>query len=151
MDINLFSQRLAIIRKEKGFSQEALGAAVGLSRFTVIEWEAGRKTPDLSTASKIAEILQVSLDFLSGNNLALGEQSSSSSSLTLQQPAAPPRSREIPYFGGDILTLLSLAREKIKAQAGTLTPDEREAVGMLLSLCARHLDGDEEQDHLKQG
>lgn len=138
--------------KLRGVStQDAMAEKAQISQAHFSNVLNSKDRPSLKLLERIAKALACELEINLRPIEVIREQSSSSSSLTLQQPAAPPRSRETPYFGGDILTLLSLAREKIKAQAGTLTPDEREAVGMLLSLCARHLDGDEEQDHLKQG
>ena len=141
--------RIATKRKAANLNQDQLSEMVNVSQAHISRIESDTDKPSFALLERIAEALACELEINLRPIEETREQSSSSSSLTLQQPAAPPRSREIPYFGGDILTLLSLAREKIKAQAGTLTPDEREAVGMLLSLCARHLDGDEEQgDHL---
>lgn len=48
-------------------SQEELGKRVGLSRFPIIDWEAGRKVPDILTASKMAVLFGVSLDYLLGD------------------------------------------------------------------------------------
>lgn len=67
MDMKTFAQRLSEARKANKLSQEELGKLVGLSRFPVIDWEAGRKAPDLDVASDLAKMLGVSLDFLVGN------------------------------------------------------------------------------------
>ncbi len=48
-------------------SQEELGKRVGLSRFPIIDWEAGRKVPDILTTSKMAVLFGVSLDYLLGD------------------------------------------------------------------------------------
>ena len=142
-------EQIASLRKMRGMKQHELANEVDTAQGHVSKIENNSYNPSVALLERIAEALACELEINLHPREEIREQSLSSSSLTPQQPAAPPRSRDIPYFGGDILTLLSLAREKIKAQAGTLTPDEREAVGMLLSLCARHLDGDEEQgDHL---
>lgn len=66
MDIQKFAKRLEAARKAKKLSQEELGKAVGLSRFPVIDWEAGRKTPDLKIAAEIASCLGVSFNYLIG-------------------------------------------------------------------------------------
>jgi transcriptional regulator with XRE-family HTH domain len=67
MNIKLFSKRLEELRKEKKLSQEELGKRVGLSRFPIIDWEAGRKAPDILPTSKMAVLIGVSLDYLLGD------------------------------------------------------------------------------------
>lgn len=67
MNRKLFAKRLEELRKTKRLSQEELGKYVGLSRFPVIDWEAGRKVPDVITASKMADLLGVTLDYLLGD------------------------------------------------------------------------------------
>lgn len=75
MDKIKFAQRLEEARKAKKLSQEELGKLLGLSRFPIIDWEAGRKSPDLFMASKIADCLDVSFDYLMGTSDDLKEGS----------------------------------------------------------------------------
>ncbi|MGI6252099.1 MAG: helix-turn-helix transcriptional regulator [Aminivibrio sp.] len=68
MKTTLFAKRLKECRDLRGLSQEALGKAVDMSRFSVIEWEASRQVPNAMVAAKIAEVLKVSLDYLLGRD-----------------------------------------------------------------------------------
>lgn len=61
-----FGERLKALRLERGIKQDDLAAAVGVSRYTLIRWEAGTFEPKLSDLVKLAQILEVSLDVLTG-------------------------------------------------------------------------------------
>ena len=58
------SEKIQILRKKKGLSQENLANMLGLSRQTVFKWEAGESTPDIDNIKKLAEIFGVSFDLL---------------------------------------------------------------------------------------
>ena len=64
-----FGNRLKALRQARSIKQEDLAAALNVSRFTVLRWEAGEYEPRLSELVKIAEALNVSLD-----ELMTGEQ-----------------------------------------------------------------------------
>lgn len=61
-----FSERLILLRKQKGFSQEQLGAEVGVTRQTVSKWELGETTPEMDKLIKLAELFGITLDELAG-------------------------------------------------------------------------------------
>lgn len=56
--------RLAQLRKENGYSQEALAEKLGLSRQAVSKWERGESSPDTDTLIELAKLYSVSLDEL---------------------------------------------------------------------------------------
>ena len=51
--------KIAEVRKSKGFTQQALAKAVGLTQGAVAHWESGRRQPPLAMLRKIAEALGV--------------------------------------------------------------------------------------------
>ncbi len=59
-----FSQKLARLRKSKGWSQEKLAAYVGVSRQAVAKWESGQGYPDVENLVLISDLLKISLDKL---------------------------------------------------------------------------------------
>lgn len=61
---NLFGKNLKNLRISEGLSQRALGKRLGVCNQTVSFWESGSREPDLDTLVKIAEIVNVSVDFL---------------------------------------------------------------------------------------
>ena len=60
----IFSEKLQILRKNKGFTQEALAEKLGVSRQAVAKWESGQIYPDISNLISISELLNVSVDYL---------------------------------------------------------------------------------------
>ena len=61
-----FGERLAALRKERGMSQEELAEKLQLTRQTISKWETGASTPDLELLIQLAEVFDVSVDFLLG-------------------------------------------------------------------------------------
>lgn len=52
---------IARLREEKGWTQEQLASAVGVTRYTVIGWEADSRLPSLEKADKLAKALDCSI------------------------------------------------------------------------------------------
>ncbi len=49
---------------DAGMEVNELAEAIGVSRYTVTEWIVGRRTPKLTTAAKICDVLGKPLDWL---------------------------------------------------------------------------------------
>lgn len=58
------AQRLAEMRREKGYSQEELAAQLGLSRQAVSKWERAESSPDTGNLIALARLYGVTLDEL---------------------------------------------------------------------------------------
>ena len=58
--------RLAALRKEKGYSQEDLAEKLGVSRQAVSKWENGEASPDTNNLIALADLYGISLDELVG-------------------------------------------------------------------------------------
>ena len=58
------AQRLAAMRREKGYSQEELANRLGLSRQAVSKWESGATQPELSKLIELSKLYSVSVDEL---------------------------------------------------------------------------------------
>lgn len=58
------AQRLANMRRGKGYSQEALAAKLGLSRQAVSKWERAESQPDTGNLIALADLYGVTLDEL---------------------------------------------------------------------------------------
>ena len=63
---NLFPQRLRICRKRKGISCSVLSELCGMSKNMVSRYESGSQVPTLNSAVQLANVLDVSLDWLCG-------------------------------------------------------------------------------------
>ena len=69
-----FEDKLIALRKRKGLSQEDLASELNVSRQSVFKWESGQNTPDISKLKKIAQLFEVSLDFLLDDNQTFKEK-----------------------------------------------------------------------------
>ncbi len=63
----IFSEKLQVLRKLKGFTQEELGERLSVSRQAVAKWEAGQAYPDIVNLIGISELLNVTVDYLVKN------------------------------------------------------------------------------------
>lgn len=63
MDIKT-ADRLIELRKANGYSQEALGEKLGVSRQAISKWERGESSPDTDNLISLAEIYGITLDEL---------------------------------------------------------------------------------------
>lgn len=61
MDI---SERLQDLRKKSKYSQEEVADILGISRQAVSKWESGQGKPEIENIIKLADIYNVSTDFL---------------------------------------------------------------------------------------
>ncbi len=59
-----FGENLKRIREEKGYTQQTLADRLFVTRQAVSRWEGGSRYPDLMTAKKMSQFLEVSLDDL---------------------------------------------------------------------------------------
>ncbi len=60
----IFSEKLQVMRKNKGFTQEALAERLNVSRQAVAKWESGQVYPDIGNLIEISNLLNVSVDYL---------------------------------------------------------------------------------------
>ena len=59
-----FGENLKNVREQKGYTQQTLADYLYVTRQAVSRWEGGSRYPDLMTAKKMAQFLEVSLDEL---------------------------------------------------------------------------------------
>ena len=59
-----FSEKLQILRKNKGLTQEALADKLNVSRQAVAKWESGQAYPDISNLIQISDLMSVTVDYL---------------------------------------------------------------------------------------
>ena len=66
MEQNIIGTTIAALRREKGLTQDALAAQLGVSAQAVSKWENGLSCPDILMLPEIAEFFGVSVDTLFG-------------------------------------------------------------------------------------
>lgn len=59
-----FSEKLRLLRKNKGITQEQLAEKLGVSRIAVAKWEAGQTYPDIMNLIGISDMMNVTVDYL---------------------------------------------------------------------------------------
>lgn len=60
----IFSEKLQILRKSKGLTQESLADKLAVSRQAVAKWEASQVYPDIFNLVQISNLMNVSVDYL---------------------------------------------------------------------------------------
>lgn len=60
----IFADKLIMLRKKNGMSQEDLANEIGVSRQSVSKWESAQSIPDLTKIIKISKFFGVSTDYL---------------------------------------------------------------------------------------
>lgn len=60
----IFPEKLQLLRKSKGFTQEEFAETLHVSRQAVAKWEAGQTYPDIANLIQISNLLNVTVDYL---------------------------------------------------------------------------------------
>ena len=68
------SEKIKIVRKARGYSQEELGKKVGVTRQTVFDWEKGNYEPNLDSMRFLTQELEVSFDTLLDEDIDLNDR-----------------------------------------------------------------------------
>ena len=63
-----FSERLKELRKQARLTQVELAGKLGIVQSSYADWERGKKKPTQDNLVKIAQVLNVSVDYLVGNS-----------------------------------------------------------------------------------
>lgn len=66
-DMNKIGKKISSLRKEKGITQMGLADKLGISFQAVSNWERGNTMPDISKLPELAEILDVTIEELLGD------------------------------------------------------------------------------------
>ena len=68
-----FAERLKELRKQAPFTQVELAKRLGIGQSSYADWERGKKNPTQENLIRLAQILNVSVDYLVGNSEAKSE------------------------------------------------------------------------------
>ena len=64
--MTIFPERLKQLRQKKGLTQKDIADLVHVNRVTYTNWEKGNREPSFENLIKLADSLEVSLDWLFG-------------------------------------------------------------------------------------
>jgi transcriptional regulator with XRE-family HTH domain len=116
----MFSERLKSLRKASGLLQQDMADKIGITKSAYGYYEQGKTIPDVITARKIADILDVSVDYLLGNSdfkkaPELTPKDEKDIEKTLEQMVADLESgQEGPSFYGGNMELSEYDREVMR-------------------------------------
>lgn len=60
----IFSEKLQLLRKNKGYTQEEFAEKLNVSRQAVAKWESGQAYPDIANLIQISNMMNVTVDYL---------------------------------------------------------------------------------------
>ena len=69
-----FAERLKELRKQAHLTQVELAKRLGIGQSSYADWERGKKNPTQENLIRLAQILNVSVDYLVGNSEAKSEE-----------------------------------------------------------------------------
>ena len=64
--MKIFGARLREVRKSKKLTQKELAEQIGIKQNSYSDWETGKNEPSLENLVKLADLFEVSLDWLFG-------------------------------------------------------------------------------------
>jgi len=93
-----FGNRLKTVREEKGLKREEVATIIGTSAAIIGRYERNERTPSIDIAKKIAEALDVSLDYLVGETSVLLKDRKMIYRLEILQKVKPAYKERILYM-----------------------------------------------------
>lgn len=96
-----FEKRVAELRKQNKISQDELSKKIGVHQNVIGRYERGEAKPSIEVASAIADIFNVSLDYLVGKTEFLVDEDIANRILTIQK--LPDTDREHILFALDAM------------------------------------------------
>ncbi len=77
----IFADKLILLRKKAGWSQEELAEQMNVTRQSVSKWEGAQSVPDLDKMIRLSELFGVSTDYLLKNEIEEAEHINSSNDM----------------------------------------------------------------------
>lgn len=69
-----FHEKLKMLRKKEGFTQQEVADLVHVDRVRITNWENGKREPNFENLSMLACIFEVSIDYLLGDYLEISKE-----------------------------------------------------------------------------
>ena len=77
----IFADKLILLRKKAGWSQEELAEQMNVTRQSVSKWEGAQSVPDLDKMIRLSELFGVSTDYLLKDEIEQAEHINSSNDI----------------------------------------------------------------------
>ncbi len=88
--MSTLGKKIAARRRELGLTQTAFAESLYVTRQTVGRWEQGAATPDIETVVRIANLLQVSCDYLLRDDVPVASGTDAGEALLASDDALQP-------------------------------------------------------------
>jgi len=131
--IPALTSRLRLLRQMKNWTQEEFGRKLNVSKVTVSSYESGVRTPDAKTLIKIADLFDVSVDYLLGRTDGKNEGYTSEVLVSEDEKELLERFRNLSE--NDAKVLLQLAR--VLERRGQIS-DELSPVTQIITEQGKH-------------
>ena len=92
------SQKLVILRKTKGITQDELANILDVSRQSVYKWESGQCYPEVPKIIKMKEIFEISIDDLLDDNFEVALPEKKKRRSQKKDDVAQPSKEETPVL-----------------------------------------------------
>ena len=120
-------QRISELRKSYGYSQEYLAEKMNVSRQAVSKWEQDLSAPDTYNLIALAELLDVSVEYLATGKKPVTPQ---------EMPPAPPAPQHRGIGAGQIVGMILLCMGLFALILGFLFSEELIGIGAILMIYA---------------
>ena len=91
-----FQEKLVILRKARGLTQDEFASAVGVSRQAVYKWESGQSYPEVQKLLEMKTLFSISIDNLLDDNYDVPRPEKKKRRRAAATPAAEPVATEEP-------------------------------------------------------
>ena len=109
-----FAEKLKMIRKQAGMSQEKLAEKLGVSRQAVTKWETDTGIPDIDNIIALSKLFDISIDELLGNRNAEKKQIDYLFESVTEYDIDEPKRYDMKFGGAKQLVLSGYDGEKIR-------------------------------------
>ena len=91
----ILAEKIALLRRQNGWSQEELADQLNVSRQAVSKWEGGTSIPDLDKILKLSALFEVSTDYLLKDELE-AQETAEPEPEPVAEPESEPDAEEAP-------------------------------------------------------
>ena len=101
----MFSDRIARLRKDRGLNQKQLAEKLNVSVDSVRRWEQGKRSPDVDMLRNIAQVLNTTVSYISGETndvfaTSAQEATQGTDITTVSERAVTEKDRALVYEDG---------------------------------------------------
>lgn len=117
----IFAEKLRMLRKQAGLSQERLAEKLEVSRQAVTKWETDAGIPDIENIMAISALFDVSIDELLSNEKCVKEQSDYQFESVTEYDIDEQKRYDMKFGGAKQLVLSGYEGEKIRVRLASNT------------------------------